>query len=151
MWVFFICLHLLKNILSLEFCGERNIAVKKASLINIINVFSHNIVLFSLIINSEEHAGLCVCGGRPGDVAHHESAAEPQTLLHPQTAWAYKDQLNTKWIWGSSLLQHTGACGRQGTLYVFCFFIISLYMFYNIKLPGLLSLYYFNEVMNLVQ
>ena len=49
-----------------------------------------------LFIHTEEHAGLCVCGGRPGDVAHHESAAESQTLLHPQAAGAQEDQLRTK-------------------------------------------------------
>lgn len=57
---------------------------------------THCLALFSLLKHSEEHAGLCVCGGRPSDVAHHESAAEPQTLLHPQAAWAHEDQLHTK-------------------------------------------------------
>ena len=45
---------------------------------------------------TEKHAGLCVDGGRPSDVAHHESAAEPQTLLHPQAIGAQDDQLHTK-------------------------------------------------------
>lgn len=46
--------------------------------------------------HTEEHAGLCVRGGRPSDMAHHESAAESQTLLHPQAAGSHKDQLHTK-------------------------------------------------------
>lgn len=47
-------------------------------------------------MNIEEHAGLCDCRGRPGDLAHHESAAESQTLLHPQAAGANDDKLHTK-------------------------------------------------------
>lgn len=43
------------------------------------------------LIPSEEHAGLCDGGGWPGDMAHHESAAESQTLLPPQAAGAHDD------------------------------------------------------------
>lgn len=53
-------------------------------------------LFFLPLILTEEHAGLCDCGGRPSDVAHHESAAESQTLLHPQAAGAHNDQLHTK-------------------------------------------------------
>lgn len=53
-------------------------------------------IILSLCLYAEKHAGLCDCGGRPGDLAHHESAAESQTLLHPQAAGAHDDQLHTK-------------------------------------------------------
>ena len=54
-------------------------------------------------------------------MAHHESAAESQTLLHPQAAGAYDDQLHTKWPRGFSILQHTGACGWPGKCSFYAF------------------------------
>lgn len=71
-------------------------------------------ILCCPLIHAEKHAGLCVCGGRPGDVAHHESAAESQTLLHPQAAGSHGDQLHTKWSRSFGVLQHAGACGWKG-------------------------------------
>lgn len=63
---------------------------------------------------TEKHVGLCVCGGRPSDMAHYEFASESQTLLHPENTGAHQNQLHTKWIWSFCLLQHTRASWWKG-------------------------------------
>ena len=43
-------------------------------------------------IVSEKHAGLCVCCGRPGHLAHNELDAESKALFFPEIPRAQADQ-----------------------------------------------------------